>query len=441
MTTLNPLTAKEISLICLPADRDGRRYVKGSDYLWLDQSGKLWDGNQEALDGQWRYVRQRLPGTNGNQPAHDIPQPEIIEREDNTAESKQLAKTAEVKQVKTPANQRPGTAWKIRTLQDAYAERPPIAYIADGLFAIPSLNIMYGAPGTLKSMVLAELCVCVAGGIPWLTAPDGSGGRAVLQAPVLWIDIDNGQRRTDERFEAFARARQLSADAPLYYTTFPVPPLNAGRPESIDLLVRTIKQCQARLIVIDNLCVTAGDVDENSAAMAGVMANYRRIAEDLGVVIVLIHHQRKSNSSAARVGETLRGHSSIEASLDLALLVTREADNEILITGTKERGYGIEPFGAQFSFEHKPGTSDLAVARFWPYQKVAGLAEIRQTIQMTLEEVRESPKTKLAEIVYKQLGKHGVNKIRDEIDCLIAAGVIAVETGKGNTQMCRLAGV
>ncbi len=51
-------------------------------------------------------------------------------------------------------------------------------YIAGRLFALPSLNILYGAPGTLKSFLLADLAVCVAGGLEWLPpAPWLNGSR------------------------------------------------------------------------------------------------------------------------------------------------------------------------------------------------------------------------------------------------------------------------
>lgn len=53
--------------------------------------------------------------------------------------------------------------------------------------------------------------MCVASGQRWLEATDEDSiisGRtfAVTQAPVFWIDFDNGTRRTDERIDAFSDA-------------------------------------------------------------------------------------------------------------------------------------------------------------------------------------------------------------------------------------------
>jgi AAA domain len=77
--------------------------------------------------------------------------------------------------------------WPVHTLADAYRPRPPLRYVVDGLFPLPSLSIVYGAPGTLKSLLLADMGVCVAAGLPWLPAiPNVCGmARSTVQTPVL----------------------------------------------------------------------------------------------------------------------------------------------------------------------------------------------------------------------------------------------------------------
>jgi hypothetical protein len=108
--------------------------------------------------------------------------------------------------------------WRVYTLADAYTPRPCLRYVVEGLCPLPSVSIMYGAPGSLKSFLLADLAVCVAGGLPWLPTLPGARGAAkpTLQAPALWCDFDNGPRITHERFEALGRARTLAVTAPLF---------------------------------------------------------------------------------------------------------------------------------------------------------------------------------------------------------------------------------
>ena len=61
--------------------------------------------------------------------------------------------------------------WHVYTLENAYEERPPLRHVIDGLFPSPSLSIIYGAPGTIKSLLVADLAICLAAGLPPLPRP------------------------------------------------------------------------------------------------------------------------------------------------------------------------------------------------------------------------------------------------------------------------------
>jgi hypothetical protein len=113
-----------------------------------------------------------------------------------------------------------------------------------------------------------------------------------------------------------------------------------------------------QLVVLDNLTTVKGSADENSAAMGKVMGHFRQLAEASSAAVILIHHQRKvahqgkGGDASVRAGDRLRGHSSIEAAVDLALLVERQPHADtVTLEGTKVRGVGVPPFGAQFSIE------------------------------------------------------------------------------------------
>lgn len=256
-----------------------------------------------------------------------------------------------------PNNSLPQDPWQPFTLRDAFRERPEINYVVDGLFVLPSLSIVYGAPGTLKSFVLADLAVCVASGKPWLPEATWNPGAVpikTIQSPVMWIDFDNGANRTHERFESLARARNLPEDISLSYYSLPSPWLDASKADSVGMLILRAQALGARLIIVDNLGNVSGGAEENSSAMIQVMGNLRELCEATGAAVIVIHHQRKGNGFSTRAGESLRGHSSIEAALDLALLVEREEGSEIIsIRGTKSRGVDVLPFGATFAYSYK----------------------------------------------------------------------------------------
>lgn len=334
----------------------------------------------------------------------------------------------------------PADPWQPFTLADAYQPRPPVEYVAANLFALPSLNITYGPPGTLKSFLLADLAICAAAGVEWLPpAPWINGNLATAirtrQVPTVWLDFDNGRRRTHDRIAALGRARELTPEIPITYYSMPSPWLDAFKPASIGALTLRIKKLGAKFIVIDNLGVVSGDADENSGDMGQVMSNFRQVAEETGAAICLIHHQRKGNGTTGRAGDTLRGHSSIEASLDLALMIEREelADT-VTIRATKVRGADVLPFSAVFTYEDDPG-GELQKAKFFGIaaeDNKSGPAIEREI--MTALYGTSLNKTDLKKAVKEQLPDVGIVRISDMIDRMVTAGKVKAASGKNNTE-------
>jgi AAA domain-containing protein len=308
--------------------------------------------------------------------------------------------------------------WRVFTLTEAYHPRPPLVYVVEGLFPLPSLSIVYGPPGVLKSLLLADLMVCVAAGLPWLEPLPQTSGTAppkpTQQAPGFWADFDNGIRRTHERFAALARARHLPDTTPLTYVSMPSPWLDAGKADTMRLFAECIHAQVAKLVIVDNLSAVKGEAEENSAEMGAVMAAFRRLAEDAEAAVILIHHPRKESGPTPRAGDRLRGHSAIEAAIDLALLVERDAHADTLtLQSTKVRGMDVPPFGALFSYEHHPGTTELATARFFgrPVQDTVSDRAIEQAI---IEMVKAHPlinKTELGTKVKAGFPEIGMNRI------------------------------
>lgn len=334
--------------------------------------------------------------------------------------------------------------WRIKTLADAYAERPPLQFLIEGLFTLPSLSIVYGNSGSLKSMLLADMAACVAAGIPWLTPTNGSDdlSRQVTQVPVLWCDFDNGSRRTDERFDAIGNAYQLRPDVPFYYVSMPSPWLDISKNESVMSFYDTCTSLGARFIIIDNLGVTIGGADENSSDMATVMGNARWLAEQMGAAIIFVHHQRKASGVSGHSGDDLRGHSSIKAALDLALLVEREdRAKSVTIKSTKTRDVDVAPFGAMFEYQHKPETTEMSWARFFcePVDDSNSDNAIERTVCEVLEGSPNQNQAKLAALVKGILETPGKNRIWSVINRMVNEGKLTATTGDKNAKIYNLA--
>ncbi len=322
--------------------------------------------------------------------------------------------------------------WTLYTLTDAFAPRKRVDYAVEGLFSLPSVSIVYGAPGTLKSFLLLDMALCVAAGLPWLESlPDSDAPTAfkTIPLPGLWLDFDNGKRRTHERVEALSRARDLDAEATaFYYASMPSPWLQASNAASMDGLILLCKERNIGLVVVDNLRAVSGDMEENASEMSNVMLNFRRLAEETGAAVVIIHHQRKGSGDKERPGDALRGHSSIEQAIDLALQILRDGDSErISIRSTKTRDVVVLPFGAEFSCTHKDGTNELETARLYGFaiEDTRSPAAIQAAALSVVEEHGEfEGKGKLA-IAIKETGiTANINTVRDEIDRIAKEGIL-----------------
>lgn len=335
--------------------------------------------------------------------------------------------------------------WVQRTLADAYKPRPPRRFLIDGLLPIPSLSIVFGGPGSLKSMILLDMAACIATGKPWLESMPGGGVRPgitlhTIQAKVLWIDFDNGVLSSDERFEAIGRGHELQPDATMDYVSMPDPWLDASDRSIIVDLIEYINHFKYELVIIDNLGLVSGDVEENSGDMTKVMGHLRGLSERTNSAVIVVHHQRKTNGSAAAgdipKGETLRGHSSINAALDLALLVDRkEGDDSINIIPTKVRGFRqFDVIGALFTYEHKEGTKEMQAARFWSKsvettEEVINLA-IKANIRQALKKLGTAAGKDIIDDVRDYMAAQpggkapGINKVRGLLKDMVDDGSI-----------------
>lgn len=326
--------------------------------------------------------------------------------------------------------------WSVYTLVDARKPRPPLKYIVDDIFLFGSLNIIFGAPGSLKSMLLMDQAVCVAAGVDWL-----EGNYKVEQCPVLWVDLDNGRRRMHERFDAIANYHKLNNSHPLYYASMPVPTLDATNKKSLLIFEQYMKILKPKFVIIDNLGLVSGSADENSAEMATIMGSFRQLADNHDACINLIHHQRKSyGTTKTRAGDSLRGHSSIEAAIDLALLIMREENsNRIIVKSTKDRSVPVTQFQAEFEYSHIGDSRELEKAYFKP---IIAISEPEQAQQLILKMLEKDPKNKgqLEAAIQNQIGASR-SRARYYIESMVEQDLIVEEIGERNARIFRKKGV
>lgn len=341
-----------------------------------------------------------------------------------------------VTQEKEREGEAPG--WEWRRLAQAYEPKPPREYVVARMLPRPSLNIIYGPPGDLKTMLCLDLAVCIAGGQAWLQPlPDGPPAMPfdANLLPVLWVDMDMGQDRLERRLAALGLAHGLAGDSPLAYVSFPIPPLCSNVPATVDMLLATIQASGAGLVVIDNLGTVSGGADENSSQMVAVMAGLRRLAEAGSCAVLAIHHRNKALQKRARAGDALRGHSSIEGAIDLALQVERDppGGDTINVRSTKTRDLPIAPFAALWTYRQDTA-GELVRGRFFGLGQPEGgaLSKQEQAELCILKDMTNGMnQTQLVDLVKRETGI-GRHTALGAIRRLVDGGKLREEQGYAN---------
>lgn len=237
--------------------------------------------------------------------------------------------------------------WQIKSLNELTTNPVTIKYVIKDVFTRGSLNLVYGEPGSKKSLLMLDAALCVATGKDWLQA------LPVRQSIVLWVDCENGEALNANRIQAFIREYNIDAkyiDKMFNITSFPSPSTfdNKNRNDTMAALKEAINRTCAQFIVFDNLSAISGEADQNGSGMQEVLQPLLSLAKKDNLTIVVIHHSVKSSPSVER------GHGSIRAAADMLLHVNSvNGDKVILTTPVKVR---IKPVAmmAQFAYTLDP---------------------------------------------------------------------------------------
>jgi hypothetical protein len=171
---------------------------------------------------------------------------------------------------------------------DFDAPAPAPSYVVSGVFEAETVNVLSGDTGAAKSILAQALTAAALTGRKWL-------GRDVLTDRVLYVDEEN------PRIVPMARLRALGVENDhrdrLRYANRAGIELGTDKWDA--WLRAEIEAHRPGLVIVDTaMAATAADVNENDSVVALYKA-LRPIASDLGVAIVLLHHERKQ-----QVGQT-----------------------------------------------------------------------------------------------------------------------------------------
>jgi hypothetical protein len=285
--------------------------------------------------------------------------------------------------------------WTSFDLADVVKEDlPPVRWIVKPYIARPSVTVFFGKPKTMKSLLLLDLCLHVAGGYPWL-ASDSSGadGIEVMLGNVVWLDLENGAVTLKRRMKAIATALGMGeARGQLQAFSMPRPWPDLSKADDADALIARLKSMgDVSVLVLDHLGQVFGAIDENSPLAAQVMGNIRYISEASNVAVILVHHSKKGQGKdSGDPADALRGSGAIMAGVDAAFLIERDKveSSHLRLMPVAVRGPDAPNASAQFAYE-RDANLDLTEARFW---RLAWRTAHARAMDAVLKVLRGGPK-------------------------------------------------
>jgi hypothetical protein len=250
------------------------------------------------------------------------------------------------------------TSW---TADELMAEEfPPPRWAVPGLIS-EGVNLLAGPPKVGKSWLSLGLGLTVAAG------NDALGTIPVQAGPVLYLALEDTPRRLKSRMGKLLEGRPAPRGLTLATTCPPLP--EGGTAAIAGWLARNP---DARMVVIDVFAKVRGravaSVSAYDADYAAI-GHAKRLADDYGVAVVLVHHVRKAG--AEDFLEAVSGTNGIAGAADATLVLRRprgEADGMLSVTGrdVDESEYALRftaDNGAWTLLDGPPGDYELSGTR------------------------------------------------------------------------------
>jgi len=214
---------------------------------------------------------------------------------------------------------------------------PAPRWIVKGLIG-EGLTLFAGAPKIGKSWFALDLALSVSGG-----AADILGGTSVEHGAVLYMALEDNQPRLQDRLNKMGARLE---PRPLRFVTSG-PGLESGLEEDIRTWSR--EQEAPRLVIIDTLAKVRPVTrprDRGYADDHATLAPLQKLAGELGLGIVVIHHTNKAPPSDDPF-DAISGTLALSGTSDAGMVLRRSGEGATLYT----RGRDVEERQITLSFD------------------------------------------------------------------------------------------
>ena len=191
----------------------------------------------------------------------------------------------------------------------------PACLVEPGLLPPQGILFVGGEPKVGKSLLVANLALCLAAGVDRIGFPIPQPRR------VLVCQFELPVAQFVSRLAVMRRALGAAADERLLVDTRATGHLLSAA-QGLGHFVEAAKAAAAEVIVLDPLYSTHDQDENDTRAMASLCQSLLRLRDASRAGLVVVHHVRKS-IGRHEIGSAFRGSSALHAVGDSYLLLTR----------------------------------------------------------------------------------------------------------------------
>jgi hypothetical protein len=208
----------------------------------------------------------------------------------------------------------------VLSLAQLLAQQPataPPCLVEPGLLPPQGILFVGGEPKVGKSLLVANLALCLAAGVDRIGFPVPAPRR------VLICQFELPVPQFVNRLAIMRRALGTAADQQLLVDTRAQGHLLSAA-QGLTHFVSAARAAAAEIIVLDPLYSTHDQDENDTRAMAALCQSLLRLRDASRAALVVVHHVRKS-IGRYEIGTAFRGSSALHAVGDSYLLLTRPA--------------------------------------------------------------------------------------------------------------------
>ena len=184
---------------------------------------------------------------------------------------------------------------------------PDLEWVIEGWIPKGGLTMIYGPPKSGKSFIVMSLVLALDHGECWL------GHRVVDRCRSLYVALEG---RSGLKIRSEAWHQHYGHDVEDGNSLIQTGRVNIAEYEHTNAIIEAVIENGIELVVIDTLAKATSGMDENSAKdMGRVIDQTRRIQEEAGATVILIHHTGHGDKHRER------GSSSLAGAVDTSILV------------------------------------------------------------------------------------------------------------------------